>query len=202
MEQQLYKAAKNGRVEEVRTILKENKEINVNWRNEDDHTTLHVACNQGHKKIVILLLAHPDIDVNQTDILGWPPFLSACFRGRISCVRLLLKDPRVKLNEPDNNENTPLSCAALEGHLEVIKLWIASGRELDLGEPGNDPDDAIEVAMKEKKTEVGSLLERFKANPEKTRHEVRVELGCFDVMAAEMFALVIFHSDGLLKIKG
>ena len=34
-----------------------------------------------------------------------------------------------------------------------------------------------------------------------TRHQVRVELGLADEMAAEMFALVVFVSDGLLQIK-
>ena len=43
-----------------------------------------------------------------------------------------------------------------------------------------------------------TLLERFKENPEETRHAVRVELGLVD---AEMFALVVFVSDGLLQIK-
>jgi len=33
------------------------------------------------------------------------------------------------------------------------------------------------------------------------RHAVRVELGCCDELAAEMFALVVFVFDGLLKIK-
>jgi len=43
-----------------------------------------------------------------------------------------------------------------------------------------------------------TLLERFKENPVKTRHAVRLELG--DELAAEMFALVVFVSDGLLQV--
>ena len=45
-----------------------------------------------------------------------------------------------------------------------------------------------------------TLLERFKENPGETRHAVRAELGLVDEMAAEMFALVVFVSDGLLQI--
>ena len=45
-----------------------------------------------------------------------------------------------------------------------------------------------------------SLLERFKVNPTQTRHEVRVELGWFEENAGEIFALVVFLSDGLLDI--
>ena len=45
-----------------------------------------------------------------------------------------------------------------------------------------------------------TLLERFKDNPLETRHTMRVELGLLDDLAAEMFALVVFVSDGLLKV--
>jgi len=44
-----------------------------------------------------------------------------------------------------------------------------------------------------------TLLERFKENPEETRSSMRAELGWFDE-AAEMFAMVVFVSDGLLQI--
>ena len=49
--------------------------------------------------------------------------------------------------------------------------------------------------------EVATLLERFKENPLETRHSVRVELGLLDNLAAEMFALAVFVSDGILQVK-
>jgi len=48
---------------------------------------------------------------------------------------------------------------------------------------------------------VATLLERFKSDAAQTRHVMRVELGLLDELAAEMFALVVFVSDGLLRIK-
>ena len=104
------------------------------------------------------------------------------------------------MNEPDNVGFAPLWYAAWNGHLDVVKWWIASGREMDLGTPGDFDTDAIIVAKNHGKTEVVTLLERFKENPE-TRHAVRVELGCLDELAAEVFALVVFVSDGLLQVK-
>ena len=95
---------------------------------------------------------------------------------------------------------TPLWHAASYGHLEVIKWWIASGREMNLGTPGEYTTNAIGRAEKYGKTEVVTLLERFKSDASKTRSEVRLELGLIDELAAEMFALVVFVSDGLLQI--
>jgi len=45
-----------------------------------------------------------------------------------------------------------------------------------------------------------TLLERFKENPAETRYQVRLDLGVADEVAAEMFALVVFISDGLLQV--
>ena len=114
----------------------------------------------------------------------------------------MLKDSRVKVNEATSNGHTPLWNAAYLGHLDVIKWWIASGREMNLGEPGDFyKTDAVGGAMKNYKADVVTLLERFKEHLEETRHAVRLEISWYDGVAAEMFALVVFVSDGLLQIK-
>ena len=73
--------------------------------------------------------------------------------------------------------DTPLRNAASKGRLNAIKWWIASGREMDLGTPGLDCSDAIGTAKRQGKTEVVTLLERFKSDATKTRSEMRKELG-------------------------
>ena len=138
---------------------------------------LNLPCYYGKDSVVPLLLAHHDIDVNLKQNEGWTPFWSACSKGRFSCARLLLKDSRVKVNEPENDGFTPLWYAASLGRLDVIKWWIASGREMDLGTPGDYTTDAIGAAKKYGKTEMLTLLERFKSDAAKTRSEVRRELG-------------------------
>jgi len=56
-------------------------------------------------------------------------------------------------SEPNNSGYTPLCSAAYDGHLDIIKWWVASGREMDLGEPGDvDMTDAIGEARENKKT--------------------------------------------------
>ena len=109
--------------------------------------------------MIRLLLAHPDIDVNVKNRGGITPFDWAFYGGRTSCVREMLKDSRVKVNELDNHGATPLFRAASQGRLDTIRSWIASGREMDLGEPGNEWTDAIGWAKEWRKTEVLTLLE-------------------------------------------
>jgi len=193
-EETLREAAEAGRVEGMKEILMSHSTVNVNGKGEDGMTLLHLACENGHDAIVAILLAHPDIDVNQKDDTGMAAFVHTCSSRKTSCVRLLLKDSRVKLNEPMNEGQIPLWAAAFCGRLELIKWWIASGREMDLGEPGNEQTDAIGVAKRDQEKidresdedfeerkrqfpEIVTLLERFRGNPEQTRSEVRKGLG-------------------------
>jgi len=112
-------------------------------------------------------------------------------------VRLLLQDQRVMVNEPDNDGGTPLRYAASEGHHDVVKWWIVSGREMDLGTPGDIyKTDAIGTAKGEKKTEVVRLLERFKSDATKTRNEVRLELGITNGKSLSLIFLFFFSFYG------
>jgi len=205
-------AVLSGDAKMLAELMRQDPGVNVNEEDVFGKIPLHYACASGKRSAVIpLLLAHPDIDVNVKDIDGVTPFNLACLNGLTSCVRPLLLDSRVKVNEPSNEGCTPLFWAAHAGHLDVIKWWIASGREMDLGIPGDvDTTDAIGAAKKamiyrieterKRQTEVVTLLERFKSDAAQTRYVIRVELGLLDGVAAEMFAMVVFVSDGILQI--
>jgi ankyrin repeat protein len=129
-------------------------------------TALHLACEYGHHEVVLVVLVHPGIDVNQKNGFGSTSFIIGCEKGKVEVVKVLLKDSRVDINLADRGR-TPLWHASYEGHVEVIKWIIASGREVDLDKKG--------------------------------RHEIRVELSVPDALVAEIFAMVVFLCDGLLK---
>ena len=147
-------AVREGDAKKVAELIRQNPGFKVNMEQDGGgFTLLHSACDRNSRSAVIpLLLAHPDIDVNLKTKYGSTPFLWAC-NGNTSCVRELLKDSRVKVNEPHDDGYTPLWGAARYGYLEIIKWWIASGREMDLGKPGDvDKTDAIGVAKKDGNT--------------------------------------------------
>jgi len=168
-------AVKKGNAKEFADLITEDPGFKVNGRDGAGRTLLSNACLDGKDFVIPLLLAHPEVDVNAKDKERLTPFMVACIRGHTSCVHLLLKDSRVKVNEPCSKW-TPLCRAAEEGHLDIIKLWIASGKEMDLGTPGNDYTDAIGQSKLYGKAAVASLLLRFKSDATRTRSEVREEL--------------------------
>jgi len=196
-------AVKDGNLKELAQLMRRVPGFMVNMDHGNRWTLLHHACSRDNRSAVIpLLLAYPDINVNVKNNYGYTPFYFACYCGSPSCVREMRRDSRVKVNEPDYSGRTPLNWAAYNDHLSIIRWWIVSGREMDLGKPGDVYEtDAIGAAEKEGHAEVVTLLERFESDSTKTRHAMRVELGWYDEAAAEMFALVVFVSDGLLQIK-
>jgi len=198
----MWAAVQKGDAKRLAELMRQDPGFDVNMEDGLGRTLLHIACYDSRRSAVIpLLLAHPGIDVNVIDSSGEHPFSFTCSWGSTSCVREMLKDSRVKVNETVNDGWTPLYRAASCGHFEVIQWWIASGREMDLGEPGNIMTDAIGGAKDNRKTEVVTLLERFKSDAAQTRHAMREELGWYNEAAAKMFALVVFVSDGLLQMK-
>ena len=194
----------DGDAKKVAELMRQDPGFKVNMDQGYGVTLLHHACGGDSSSPAIpVLLAHPGIDVNLKDIYGWTPFDYACWNGSAFSVREMLRDSRVMVNEPTKDGFTPLWYAASHDHLDIIKWWIVSGREMDFGKPGDvDKTDAIGAAKKRGNSEVVTLLERFKENPVETRHQVRVQLGLVDELAAEVFAMVVFVSDGLLQING
>jgi hypothetical protein len=172
---------KTGIANQVKDFLEDNPAFDVN---EDldgaGRTALHIACRDDHHEIVSVLLVHPQINVNQRNDGGDTPFLLGCLLGKVEVVKVLLKDSRVDINMADNYECPPLWWASCYGHDEMIKWMIAlRGDELDLAKKGmyrGQEYTAIEIARKENKTEVVSLLERFTNNPVEIRREVKNEL--------------------------
>jgi len=86
-------------------------------------------------------------------------------------------------------------------------LWKRNGS----WDPVDEKTDAIGAAMKPlkylgmrepttAKKATAALLKTFKEYPDATREMVRVSLGWYDKLAAELFALVVFLSDGLVQV--
>lgn len=145
--------------------------------------------------IVAFVLEHNYLDPNGVRQDGTTAFSECCFFGWTKSARLLIRDPRVNLDIVDGNDCFPLWYAVSENNLGIIKLWIASGREMNLTGLPREPR-----LTTTKGRETRELLRDFQANPESIRFKVRVETGEFlGEAAAEVFALVVFLCDDLLS---
>lgn len=199
MGSKLLKVLREGQLKEVKEILQGNPSI-INALIQG-FSLLHWTCLYSQADILALLLALPDVDVNLKDHSGRSPFSLACSLGVECVVFLLLRDTRVAVNGADTDGATPLYWLAKLNYLQVLKEWIASGRELDLQVQQDGTSNIVEIARIAKNKEVAALLGNFHTHPEKTRHQVRTELGYYDDQAAQLYALVAFLSKDLLECR-
>ncbi len=91
---------------------------NVNFKDNNGTSLLHLACEHNHSHFVDILLTHSDIDVNPTDSFGDTPLLMACYNGHVETVKKLLTEPKTQVNLANNGGISPLSIACSNGYDE------------------------------------------------------------------------------------
>ena len=84
----LLKAAEEGTVDEVRSLL--DRHANVNAVGFNNNTPLHHASMNGHHQCVELLLDR-HADINARDYIKYTPLHLASSRGHRQCIEILLE---------------------------------------------------------------------------------------------------------------
>jgi len=185
-----------------------------------------MACQNGHKEVVSLLLADARIDINQPNDNEATPFDLARSEGHKEVVSLLLADMRIDINQPNIQQCTPLWCASQQGQLPVVQLILASGREVDIktksiagydlwnnktaAEIGHDQGTRAQPAWEYdedclRKSHHGpliaALIDSLDADPVTTRQQMRELPELRDPFVSDLFALVVFLCDDLLSVR-
>jgi len=177
----LVETCAEGNQEKVRQLLLEGAD--VNQRDQQGDTALHLTCLHGNEEILEMLLRHPSIDLGSRSRLGGTPLLLGSVGGHGRVVQRLLEDQRVDPNQSDDFGKSPLWMAAFKGHMEVVMKFVACGRELRFWERSADFTSEYpccspaEVADQRGFKEVASLLKRFEANQIEVRDEIRAVFG-------------------------
>ena len=119
---EIHDAAKNGDLQKVKALLKDNPEL-VFSKDNNSRTPLYYAAAKGHKDVVELLLANK-VEVNPKSIDGSTPLHEAAMAGHRDVVELLLAN-KAEVNTKNGNGMTPLDYAETRGRKDVLELLAA-----------------------------------------------------------------------------
>jgi len=176
----------------------------INWRCQGGWSALDQACSSGRAEVVSLILRHPHVDVNLRNPGRNSPLINATWMGREEIVRLLLDDDRVQADLTSVQGKTALWVAALWGYHDIVRWLIASGKDLNVPSRAYWVDGrytAAEIARYKHHLDTSMLIEQYCDSTTNARFLVRLSLGLFMPLAAELFALIIFLCDDYLKLR-
>jgi len=119
-------AAKDGDIEAVRLFLANGS--NVNARNGQNRTPLHMAAWLGHKEIASLLIMNGAV-VDSRDNFNSTPLHKAAYDHEE--ILVLLIDKSADINAKDINGNTPLHNASIKGHIKIVEILVGKGANVN-----------------------------------------------------------------------
>lgn len=117
---------------------------------------LHCATESNKTGVVELLLAQPEVDKNVRSEQGYTPLWYAVRTENQKSVMTLLAH-HVDVDTPDHRGRTPLLVAAQKSNQEIAKMLLSAGAKAQL-------DDALEIALAKRDTEIVQLLRDSGAN--------------------------------------
>ena len=161
-ERKLWHAARNGYVEEVKTLLSSGM-FDINYSNSLEsgfgETALHVAAGNGHKDMVQFLLdSGAELDIQDT--YGSTPLSLALAASNVpnDVVKLLL-DKGAELETENDFGSTPLLYAVGWGNTGIVQMLLHRGAEIN--KKNRKGDTPLHLAARlGQEDAVGLLLER------------------------------------------
>eukprot|EP00644_Phytophthora_capsici_P000016 jgi/Phyca11/4920/fgenesh1_pm.PHYCAscaffold_4_\ len=126
MDTETQTAVKSGDVAKLQKLLSSG--INLDVKDEDERTPLHLACALGQLEVAEFLLEHAKAAVNVQDDAGWTPLMSAASAGHGEIVRLLLSKG-ADSNLPNENGQIPLHYH--KGRQEIAELLLDYTRDVN-----------------------------------------------------------------------
>ncbi|CAD5117061.1 DgyrCDS5882 [Dimorphilus gyrociliatus] len=148
----LHLAAKAGKTNVVRELVRVGGKRVVDDEDEDSNTPLHLAALAGNSKVAqVLIEANANISARNTS--QWTPLDCAAAKGwPKTCTVLLENDAPV--DPKDRIKSTPLHLASAKGHCQVVHVllkWKADIQERQRKEGQNDDsgegDNCLDLAI-------------------------------------------------------
>ncbi|PIQ42379.1 MAG: hypothetical protein COV52_05210 [Gammaproteobacteria bacterium CG11_big_fil_rev_8_21_14_0_20_46_22] len=176
-EQQLLKAVRKNRLDQVDKLL--TKGTNVNCSDESSYTPLAIAAENNFSRICERLLSEPTIDTQiavyeSADNIGGGAIHIAAYRGYDEIIQLLIKHGGCGINTYEYCGYTPLHEAVMRGNLSTFKLLLAAGADPDLKTGPDNAGTERPVGL----NTLGLIMSGFPTSIDQDRNETWINMLC------------------------
>eukprot|EP01024_Parvocaulis_polyphysoides_P011488 TRINITY_DN14023_c0_g1_i6.p1 TRINITY_DN14023_c0_g1~~TRINITY_DN14023_c0_g1_i6.p1 ORF type:complete len:198 (+),score=10.35 TRINITY_DN14023_c0_g1_i6:62-655(+) len=145
------------KVEQIAEVLLACKS-NVNDKETDGNSAVHLACQYGNLQLLELLLQTEDADFNLKNNIGMSPMAILVSQGQTEMVNKVLQSNKIiQLENAAEDGHTLLTRACLSPNpvSEIIHALITAGSSVSVKMPSGET--LFEYLMKQDKSEVASV---------------------------------------------
>ncbi|XP_028408266.1 uncharacterized protein LOC114530870 isoform X2 [Dendronephthya gigantea] len=155
----LFDAVENQQTEVVKFLI--GQDVNLNLRDSQGMTVLHVAAQKSNMDIINLLMNTYKLDVNDQDNGGWTALMWTAEGMRMDAAKCLL-NWGADVNILDKEKNTCLHWAALAGDINIMDLLLQSNVHIDARNMFGAT--ALHISARERKLENIRTLAKYRPN--------------------------------------
>jgi ankyrin repeat protein len=161
MDQQLFDAATENNLRDVRRLLRAGADIETKDSDNFGFTPLHAACFHGHVQVFNELLEHgADVEANANR--GFTPLQFASCEGHMQVLKALLS-VGADVNATTEFGSTALTGASNRGHVQVVMELVKHGADIE-AKDGDGMTPLHNAAMEGQLTVVNELLSPSDSN--------------------------------------
>ena len=153
-------ASERGDVDELTSIL--NDGANVNSKDYDGRTGLHLAASCGQLEVVELLISQSGVEIDIQDRWKATPLLDAIRNDRDTCCEALRK-AGATFTISDLEQAATLCRLSNDDDNESLKRWLKFGADPNVSD--YDKRTPLHVAASSGKTDAVEILLKYGANP-------------------------------------
>ncbi len=155
----LIMATLSGDLSIVKILIKAG--LQVNDKNNNDDTALHIA-SSNNEDLVNILLTHK-AEVNVCNKMNRTPLMNAVLANKVRVAQVLLSTgANVNINSIDRK--TALMIAVDWGNNDMVKFLLNNSIDINTNFRNRDGETALVIAERKQFTEIANLLKKFDVN--------------------------------------
>lgn len=133
------------------------KDLDVNMRDHNQRTPLHIACESGRFEMACFLIQPGNADINAQDAFGQTPLHKAVLADNSEICHMLTLRDETDLNIQDKYGRTALIVAAIKGRIGSIRT-LARNLKINLDITDSTGMNALQHAVKNGRKYCAELL--------------------------------------------